>query len=324
MASITLSAYEIKVHLRGDQENSQDLSDFAQGNDLLDFFINFIGGWTHSSSTDSDLIDNEKIQKLIRLKPDSLIPLGREFSGILESGDYGYEAPIIDKNSGQRVHLKELDQAEMIPFFFQIHIPRNGRSGILIVQRFKQHGIFGLLRNILKSEFRNNFQQYVLDISPLVSDEIVDDFIRNGRLNRITFKRLELTPDIINQADSGSANSIENVGRIEYSIIANRGRSLPFLSRIRNAVRQGDVALDGLYNINGFDYNSISVSVKLNGHTRTLDLSSLNNIGAFFDISNEVEINEETGHPEEDSIRQLSRRILDDLLITINPDSIDE
>jgi hypothetical protein len=318
MATITISAYEIYIRPKGDKNTRINLSDFSNGHDLFVFLSEQLANLTLENG-DIDLIDDEENKKVLRLEPNTLAPFGRQLSGILESGEYGYESKIIDRTNGQNVANKGLNHAELIPFYFQIFIPENLNIGIVLLQRFKQFGIFSIFSETLKRQFRESFVDFRLEINPLVSDEIVRSFIEGGELNRITFKTLNVTPEIIGQADQGHVMQGENA-RIEFSIVANKGERLPFLQRIRNAIVNGRVQnINGLFNINGIEYDKVSVTVKLNGRTRTMDLSSLANIGAFFDITDEVIMDENRGHPNLISIRAISNGIQDDLYNTIYP-----
>jgi len=321
MGAITISAYEIGIRPLGDKETRIELQDFDNGTDLFHFLRDYIGSWTENSEEELELIDNEVKKKVIRLSPGTLSPFGREVSGILESGGYGYEADIIDRTTGERVHEKGLDHAEMIPFYFQIIIPSQGQSGILLLQRFKQFGVYSVFKDAIKRKFSQEHNDHRLELTPLVSDEIIDDFVNNGRLNKITFKKLNLTPEIIQQGEKGSSFD-ENSGRIEYSIIASRGNNLPLLHKVRNSFRMGVTNYNNIFNVSDFEFDNIAVNVTLNGHTRTMDLSSLANVGAFFDISNEVIMDEDRGHPNLDSIREIVRGIQEDLFVSLYPVNI--
>lgn len=318
MSMITLSAYEIAIRPLRDKDGRENLSDFANGNDLFTFLSNYIANLHEGSEESLELIDNERMKKVLRLSSDTLSPFGRQLSGIFEAGDYGYQSEIIDRTSGEMVHSKSLNHAEMIPFYFHIFIPENSQTGIIVLQRFKQYGIYGIFGETISSKFIEEFGNYRLVLNPLVSDEIINDFIGNGKLKKITLKRLNLTSEIMEMADDNEEISART-GHIEYSIVANRGHSLPLWQRIRASLRGGDRNLEGLFSINDFEYNSIAVSVRLNGHTRTMDLSSLLNIGAFFDITDEVTMDEDRGHPNLESIRAISNTIINDLYVSLNP-----
>lgn len=317
MATITVSAYEISVNPFREKDIEEDISDFAAGNDLLLFLRDLIGKWNEGSEETKDVVDNEKMKKVFRLAPGTLKLFGREISGIIESGEYGYTSTIIDRNNGETVHDKEIDHAEMIPFYFHLLIPENSKSGILLIQRFKQFGIYRIFRDTIKRNFKETFENHRIKFLPLVSDEIVSDFINKGKLKKITFKKFNLTPQIMNQADEG-AEINEGTGYIEYSIVAGRGKTLPFYKKIFRSIKVGEGELEGLFSINDFEYNKVNVSVNLNGHSRTLDLSSLANVGAFFDITKDITINDETGHPTLESLRAIVNNIMEDLLVTLN------
>lgn len=313
MATITLSAYELNIRPVRETNNLLIISDFNNGNDLLDFLTKFIVNWQSDSQ---ELIDNIELQKVLRLSSGTLNPFGRQLSGLIESGEYGYSSEIIDVTSGQSVHLKSVNHAELIPFYFQLLIPQNRTKGILLLQRFKQFGISKIFSETIAREFTKQFPGLKIIIKPLVSDEIAHNLITQGQLKKITFKKLNLTPNILNASDN---NEHENFGRIEYSIVANRGCSLPFLNGLLERIRTSG-NIPELFGLAEFEFNLISVTVKLNGRSRTLDLSTLDDVGAFFDITNQVKINKDSAHPEINSIREISNEIINDLFVSLYPE----
>jgi hypothetical protein len=313
MATITLSAFEINIRPIRETNNLLILSDFANGNDLLDFLTQFIGNWQTDSQ---ELIDNTDMQKVLRLSHNTLNPFGRKLSGIVESGHYGYSAEIIDITSGESVHQKGVNHAELIPFYFHLFIPTNKTKGILILQRFKQFGIYRIFSDAIGKEFTRSFSGFKIILKPLLSDDIAYNLINQGQLKKITFKTSNLSPSILKAADE---NENENFGRIEYSIVANRGCSLPFLKGLQEKLKTSG-NIPELFGLAEFESNLISVTVKLNGKSRTLDLSTLDDVGAYFDITDQVEINKNSAHPEINSIREISNGIINDLLVSLFPE----
>ena len=147
--------------------------------------------------------------------------------------------------------------------------------------------------------------------------EIVDEFIDQGRLNKVILRKMVVPAEIRSQLDEG-AELEPNQAYIEYAIIAKRGEGLPMLGRIKRAVNN-EVSVNELFTIRNFEYDHLAVNITLNGHTRTMDISALAKVGAFFDITDEVIINTQTGHPTLESLRLAIDVLQNELHETINP-----
>lgn len=79
------------------------------------------------------------------------------FAGIIETGAYGKEYEIADKDSPNDIAYKvDKDQAIIKPFFYFLKIPRRGSKALLILERTDNEGIFPLMVILLKT-FINNY-----------------------------------------------------------------------------------------------------------------------------------------------------------------------
>lgn len=317
MATVTLSCYEITITKKGEKDTPLSLSDFNNGNDLFNFLKNYIPNWNYETNSDSKIVDDEELQKVLRLRPNTISFYGRTISGIVETGEYGYESDIINKETGKQTHKRTRNEASMLPFYFIIQVHRNFKKGILILQRFKQFGVYSIFSTTLRKEFQNQNEDYLLSFNPLVSKELVDKFIDGGIVSRISFKNLNGASQLSSYYDDG-IDFDESDLYTEFNIIAKRGKKLPFLGKIKK-FRSGNIDIGNLVSINDFEYNTVSVTITLNGHRRTMDLSALNKLGAFYDITNEINFNEVSGHPDFDLVAKQAKEILEDIKVTIFP-----
>lgn len=81
----------------------------------------------------------------------------RYICGIIETGAYGKEYEIADKDSPNDIAYKvDKDQAIIKPFFYFLKIPRRGSKALLILERTDNEGIFPLMVILLKT-FINNY-----------------------------------------------------------------------------------------------------------------------------------------------------------------------
>jgi hypothetical protein len=103
------------------------LDDIA-GND----FLKIIEAFLAESSGFS--LSNRAEHKLIRVRRYSL--RDRTLDGIIETGDYGYEAELVDSQTQEVAHRQQTTEAQMLPFYFLADLPTQRDEGTLILQRF--------------------------------------------------------------------------------------------------------------------------------------------------------------------------------------------
>lgn len=317
MGTVTLACYEVSITKKGEKDTPLSLSDFNNGNDLFDFLKNYIPNWNYETNEDNKIIDDEQLKKVLRLRPNTIKFQGRSISGIVETGEYGYESDIIDKETGKSTHKRKKTEASMLPFYFIIQIQKNFKKGILVLQRFKQFGVYSIFSTTIKKEFNKNNDAFILNLNPLVSKELVDKFIDRGIVSRISFKNLNGASQLASYFDDGTEFNETDL-HTEFNIVANRGKKLPFLGKVKK-FRSGNLDIGDLVSITNFEYNSVSVTITLNDHQRTMNLSALNKLGAFYDITSEITFDNETGHPNFELVAEQAKEILEDIKKTIFP-----
>ncbi len=109
------------------------LDNFDQGTDFLRIFDQYFAYLKQRYSHD------RSSQKLIRV-----VQHARDFRsirGITETGEYGYESDLYDIKSAAVSHHRTTHEAEMLPFYVSINIPKRSDVGVLLLQRFGQFGI---------------------------------------------------------------------------------------------------------------------------------------------------------------------------------------
>lgn len=81
---------------------------------------------------------------------------------------------------------------------------------------------------------------------------------------------------------------------------------------IGNLYRVVDEELDlsEVIEIPYFEVDNIKVEIDNNGSPKTLDMSNLQKIMPYFDVTGEIKIREEDGNPSPDSIDKTARELL--------------
>lgn len=309
MPSVTLNAYEVTIRKNRSSE-SEVLSDFNNGKDITDFLFQTFTKWSYEGNN-PNIVEDANTSKRLRVNKDHLNAAGRKIEGIVETGEYGYESTVVD-GKGYQTKKIEKDESPLLPFYFVGYFPKDKLTGIMVFQRFKNLGVYGVFSKSLKDEFRRVNNGYLMDIKPLVSKQLIEKFFDNGVLQQISFKKTLNNRTIAAPSDKTPILTGDDY-YTEYNIVAKRRKKLGLIKRLQAHIAGND-KLDDLVAIENFDYNEVMVTLKLENHNRTISLSGLDNIGAFFDISDEVKIDQGTGLPEFKSVSFASKRVLDDVL----------
>jgi hypothetical protein len=295
--NISLSSYTIEARKRN--AHKVERTDNLDSKDLLDLFEEFLTGRRAAS--------NDKDQKML-LRVQNFKRTDRYCHGIIETGEYGYSSELINVNTLTRAHLRQPEEAGMLPFFFQIFLPSNESLGLLVLQRFGNIGIRGVFVDEFKKFFQIKCPDFSVAFKPIVHPEQLGTYSKNGVVKRLTFRQLQLPKDI---ADAYAGNRSKDI-YVEYSIVAKRHSDLPMLNRLLRRLADKDRGKLHILEPKGFHNSQVLVEVELNGHTRTINIKDVNKIRAYFDITDEVSFGRD-GHPTFRSMLRESRELINDI-----------
>ena len=183
---VKLEIYTLRIRESRSKEYLP-LDNFFGEIDFLSFFQNYI------SSFDHQLEINENQKRSLKLDSDRLSILSeqRMISGIIESGDYGYESKIVNTLSGEEKYKRKVDDTEIKPFYFLIYLPKNDNKGFVILQRLGIYGIHSVFRNHLTDFFKSKYNDLQLDFNPFVSSNLAKSFIEKGNIKEFKLWKLQ-------------------------------------------------------------------------------------------------------------------------------------
>ncbi len=300
MSTFSLAIYTVRVRPKR-SAGSLPIHQFAPGRDLLEIVSAYI------SSLRVRISHDVKQRKLIRVTSVSREKGARSIDGIIETGEYGYEADLYDVSAEKISYNKTVNEAEMIPFYFLFSLPAGVDEGILILQRFKNFGIRKVLLDDFERHFRSLNLDFVVDFSPLVPEAVVRGWVRDGKIRTVKLVSFKLSSDLAKAFDiknheevySELVVRVKHKGSNAFSGLANR-----FLGR------RGQQRLIELRETK-YDYDDLKLEVDLgNGH-RTVNVTRGGNPRAIYDITDGVVV-EKSGHPSFESIRQQALTLLRD------------
>lgn len=301
MTSFSLASYAIRVKDKKRNLYVPQIDNFAGGADIFDIFDRYLNILKNNLAHDHK---HKKLMQVIYLNSNHRI-----LNGIIETGEYGYESNLCDINSGSVSHRRQIHEAEMVPFYSLISLPRKVDEGIIILQRFKQFGI----RKVLLGDFNNYFASqcpnFSIEVNPLIPEQLVSQYLHDGRITKIRFIRFSIPRDVADAYDV--QGHVEEEGYTELVVSARRNKHIPILGRIHEFLN-GNRELRGLIELQNFEYDTVKVEVEINKNHRTIDLANLHKIRAYYDITEEVQISD-SGHPSFDSIDTVAMRLLGDL-----------
>ena len=292
--TISLASYAIRVW-NIDEREADPISSFSEGADLLDFLKAFFAGLKKKVAHDED------VRQVLRVK--TLNAVGREISGIIETGEYGSESELWDVKKESVAHSRTTTEADMLPFYFLADIPDGPDEGLLILERRGMSGIRQLLYHAVSAEFEKKFKEHRLRFDPLVQSKELEKYAK-GKIESIRFVRFDIPKDI---SEAFGAGHKEVKGRVELVVHAQRGKSLPLndtLSRfLRGGKKVGElIALDET----NFPYQNIKMRSRVGRSSRTIDLARQKHLRSYHDISDTVQFDPKSGNPQFDSIHGLA------------------
>lgn len=299
MAKVSLATYALRIGHRH-RQGSLPLDD-VDGEDLFAWLDDYF------TERSAEYTLDEAEQKALRVMEHKAVR--RDLSGIVQTGEWGYESPLLDIDAGEVLYTRSTHEAGLIPFYFLARLPKGQDEGIVVLQRFQNLGIRKILLTDLQRYFEEHYEDYTLRINPIVSPEVWRAYLGEGRLLTVRFIRFSI-PDDIADAVSGGGH-IEDIGRIEYLLTARRNGALPFEGRIRDFI-EGRRHWDDFIELTDFEYESVKVEVDFRGSKRTLELRDVQNVRAVYDVTDVVAFGDD-GHPTFASIDQLAKEYAADL-----------
>ena len=304
MARFSLGCYSVRLRDKDSHENLR-LDSIGGSKNLLNLFSNYL------EERESGYAVNGGSQRVLLVR--RFMVEGSLAKGIIETGEYGYEAELRDVQTADVTYQRTANDAEMMPFYFLAYLPHNLDEGILILQRRAQYGIRTVLGKDFADYFRRIQSGIVVDVNPLLPDQLINEFLQYGRITKIRFVRFTIPSDLTDAFEGGG--HVEDLGQAELVISAGRNRRLPLVGRVRDVIG-GNRNVKNMIELTNFDYDNVKVELDVGGSRRTVDLSNTFKLRAHYDITSELEIGP-NGHPKFASIDSIATELLQDLRKTL-------
>lgn len=309
MAKITLASYLLKLTNKNNGE-VQELDRIKVGAEYI--HINEVLK-KYFDSKKGDYTDNKKKQKFFTIqshyqskKSQGNLVIYNKHEGVLETGSYGYSSKIYDKETRDILFEKSPDNPEMLPFFYGIYTPESGTECICIFQRFSNYGFKSIFESELVDYFKQNYSDYKITMNALLPSDYINNFITDGRLLKLRLLKNSLPEDLADAIGNNNENA-----KAELVIKAEARGNLGIRNNILRIFHKESTVTQA-FEVQGFEYDSAKIEVKIGSTKKTIDLGELENVTGYFDITEDVEIDD--GHPSFNSIQGVSEEYAEHFL----------
>lgn len=307
MPSIQIMPYHVRVRAYRDPDMIYALNDLPGGYRLT----GLLGDYLHTRK--SQPFQDTEAHRLLSVDHISQTP--PLVSGVLLTGDYGYEADLVNFETMTPAYHRTVEDAELIPFYFMADLSTDGQQGVLLLQRF---GVFGA-----KTVFCQDFEQFissyfsdsdkvVLEINPILDANLASQWLERGRVVNIALVRQELPSDVADYLDSSNLPHPEiKEAQLSLQIKRNSGFTRIWKEKINN-VLVGRSNVKEIIEVPSFEPDTVRVEIVIDGARRVIDLVNSARIRAYYNVTDEVDLGP-NGHPVFTSIDAIAIGIIQSL-----------
>lgn len=293
MATISLATYSVRVRLKRQKE---DYEEFGK-----------VGGNTNFCAACRKVLTSlkrkhqrqDEAQHVLRVN--SLNSEGDGMWGTIVSGEFGYEAEGVNAETFKNSYTRTKDDAELLPFYFYLELPRDKSIGILITQRYGHFGTYSSLRRALKEHFAEALPDYEVEFSRLVPASVLETYLK-GELTTISIRSYYVPEEVTDRFHLGA--NLRKEASYTVTFRAKRGKYLKepgFVTRWRT----GKASIIELPDEFDMARTRVKLGYEVDGKTRLMDTLDLASMAPYFDVTEEVKIGE-NGHPTLESLHALA------------------
>ncbi len=307
MAKIGLSFYSVRV-LAPIKDKAKDEYEFIgldniNGKNITDCIYDFLLVKAKEYQKDSE---KEKIYRPYQIETyDHFVGEDYYFSsiyGIVKSGDYGVEVEIVDSDTSEKVFNQKKEQAGVLPFGFALYFTEGVSTGILVTQSFGSKGMSNHFKNIIENSVEKFCDKFKVKIQNVFPDKYFKRLMEKEQIKDIcleTYRKAK--PD-------DKDNTTNNMDLIDYSTkeIKYRNPLLKDKDKLYNIFtkRHSLSEIQGLTNEDE-EIKNLKINFVVNGVSKTVNYDTYFNLRISENITDEVSINKDTGHPYSVSLFEL-------------------
>jgi hypothetical protein len=239
------------------------------------------------------------------------------FAGIMEAGDYGRANPIINIATGKTTHQKTVQEADMPPFYFRIHIPEGATTAVLALQRIGQQGVKAPIESDLKVHFAG--LGYTAKIATLTDNDLLNAYLTHGEVSEISVVHHAEATDPRDAIKRTKINGEKPPTGTKMAITFSQKNGFPasFLRTAASVYRKTRNANE-LVEVYGLeDPEEVAFTINMDGKSKLFRLMHPSEIGIVYDVSSDVRYDADN-HPVFDSIDRLAKEWCRTLMRKVN------
>ena len=313
--TFSLAYYSITLNRRNTR-NMVVLSDFKNGQDFLDVIDDVMSQWKYNTKNVNIEKDTDK-KRVFRIKKDEngndiYYRQGRFLSGIIESGDYGSEEPVVDVNTGKSTHTKTTSESLLKPVYFIFYVPKKSVRGFLILERIGSSGIYTIINDSLMNHFKGQEQLgLVLKIMPLLNDEANKKFrqLIDYEASQVILHKVR-REDVNISKMTGNNIEDKDISYIDIAYHAPVGKKISVGGWLKQ-LKKDEKGLFGIEETG--KYSDVDFVVDINGKPKKLSAKGIDKLGTVFDITDAVNNNLVKGYPTFRAVEVEAMDVVSDL-----------
>jgi hypothetical protein len=271
--------------------------------DSFDFFHVLSIGMKHELQKHKNDQSNERLACL-----DKIVDKDRVIAGLFHAGHYGEGHNIVDSTNALVSYRKKTTDADMLPCFFRLDIPKERNEALLVLQSDVRVSAKAAFVSFIEPFAKHPECPLTLTVRPVMNKGVFMKLVREGKVQKLRFIKMGITSDFADSYDSGHG---EVHGTMELIVKARRGGSLPFAGKINEWLSSRKQVRE-LYEVEGLDFDTVKADVRVGKTTRTLDFSKKMTT-PIFDLTSDV-IFGNNGHPTFESLVEATRSLAEDHL----------
>lgn len=120
----------------------------------------------------------------------------RRMCGVLFQGESGVVRPIynFDNPDADPTYTIRVNEGDLLPLYFRLHIQDGQRFGIAILQTFGKQGVKGALEELLRRQLSRGARPLTIRMTQLLDQSILQQFARQGKLQDVILVNSGRTP----------------------------------------------------------------------------------------------------------------------------------
>ena len=227
----------------------------------------------------------------------------------IKTGDYGEESEIVDSDTGEITHTKNVDEADVMPFGCCIIVPCGEYTeGIVLTQSLGRNGITGTIKKKFKAYIKAMNSQLRVVMNPIVPKQYMERILSKGVLKTVRLISYSLPEDDAERygIDRGVKRILnERVIRKPVGFVRNK------YDKIMECI-SGKRTYNTIIELDDFEIDDLKMEFLFGHRNKTISMRGLDSLVVNEDVTEEVLM--ENGHPVFTSLCEVMREIGEDYL----------